>query len=141
MMLSGRKTTRRQFVSRSALLTGGAGLGLNFTTMDVVAESGTENAFSSYQKRRRDSLWGLLGDLPWQHDPASPKVVRTEEHDLYTLQRLILDLNGIEPVPALLLIPKRLRRPAPGLLFIHWHAGMYELGKEQLLRGTNVQPP
>lgn len=140
MVLSGRKTTRRQFVSRSALLTGGVGLGLNFTNMDVVAESEAENAFSAYQKRRRDALWGLLGDLPWQHDPASPKVVSTEEHDLYTLQRLILDLNGIEPVPALLLIPKRLQRPAPGLLFIHWHAGMYGLGKEQLLRGTNVQP-
>lgn len=26
------------------------------------------------------------------------------------------------------------------MLFIHWHAGQYDLGKEQLLRGTNVQP-
>src|SRR5579859_6669522 len=140
MVLLGRKTTRRQFVSRSALLTGAVGLGLNFTNMDIVAESETENVFSSYQKRRRDALWGLLGDLPWQHDPSPPKVVGTEEHDHYTLQRLVLDVNGIEPVPALLLIPKRLQRPAPGLLFIHWHAGMYDSGKEQLLRGTNVQP-
>jgi len=99
-----------------------------------------DEAFVSYQKRRREDLWGLLGDLPWQHEPAPPKLVRTEEHDGYTLQRLVLDLNGIEPVPALLLIPKRLQRPAPGLLFIHWHAGMYDLGKEQLLRGTSVQP-
>jgi len=105
-----------------------------------VAESETEGGFSSYQKRRREALWGLLGDLPWQHEPGPPRVVRREEHDGYTLERLILDLNGVEPVPALLLIPKRPSRPAPGLLFIHWHAGMYELGKEQLLRGTNVQP-
>jgi len=140
MATSGRKTTRRQFVSRSALLTGGVGLGLNSTMKNVVAESETDDAFSSYQKRRRDALWGLLGDLPWQHEPAPPKVVRTEDHEHYNLHRLILDLNGIEPVPALLLIPKRLQRPAPGLLFIHWHAGMYDLGKEQLLRGTNVQP-
>src|SRR6201994_4420980 len=140
MAISEHKTTRRQFLSRTALLTGGIGVGLKSTTRNAVAKSETENAFSAYQSRRREALWGLLGDLPWQHEPAPPKVVRTEEHDQYTLQRLVLDLNGIEPVPALLLIPKRLKRPAPGLPFIHWHAGMYGLGKEQLLKGTGVQP-
>jgi hypothetical protein len=135
----GRKTTRRQFVSRTALLSGGIGLGLNSTDTNALPESETDNVFSSYQNSRREALWGLLGDLPWQHEPALPKVVRSEDHEHYTLQRLVLDLNGIEPVPALLLIPKRLEGPAPGLLFIHWHAGMYDLGKEQLLRGTNVQ--
>jgi len=140
MATAGRKTTRRQFVSRTALLSGGIGLGLNSMNTNAIAESATDNAFTSYQNLRREALWGLLGDLPWQHEPAPPKVVRTEEHDSYTLQRLVLDLNGIEPVPAVLLIPKRLKRPAPGLLFIHWHAGMYDLGKEQLMRGTNVQP-
>jgi len=140
MTSSGRTTTRRQFVSQAALLTGGLGVGLNPTMFKAMTESEKDDAFSSYQKRRREDLWGLLGDLPWQHAPAAPKVGRTEEHDGYTLQRLVLDLNGIEPVPALLLIPKRLQRPAPGLLFIHWHAGMYDLGKEQLLRGTSVQP-
>ena len=140
MASPGQNTTRRQFVTRSALLTGGVGLGLNSITEVAVASSESGNAFSSYQKLRREALWGLLGDLPWQHEPAPPKLVRTEDHDQYTLHRLVMDLNGIEPVPALLMIPKQLQRPAPGLLFIHWHAGMYDLGKEQLLRGTNVQP-
>ncbi|HEV2425500.1 MAG TPA: alpha/beta hydrolase family protein [Terriglobia bacterium] len=98
------------------------------------------NEFAAYQESRRGELWGLLGDLPWQHQPAPPRVVRTEKHEGYTLQRLTLDLNGVEPVPALLLIPDRRQHPAPGLLFIHWHAGMYDLGKEQLLQGTKVQP-
>lgn len=139
MKISGPKnTTRRQFLSRSALFTGGISLGLNSAPVNLGAETNTE--FSSYQQRRRADLWGLLGDLPWQHEPAPPKLVSREEHDQFTLERLVLDLNGIEPVPALLLIPKRLQRPAPGLLFIHWHAGMYGLGKEQLLKGTSVQP-
>ena len=131
-------TTRRQFVSRSALLTGGISLGLNSISSDLIAE--TEAPFSAYQQRRRADLWGLLGDLPWQHEPAPPKLVRTEEHENYTIERLVLDLNGIEPVPALLLIPKRLKQPAPGALFIHWHAGQYGLGKEQLLKGASAQP-
>ena len=130
--------TRRQFVSGSALLTGGISLGLNSVASNLVAE--TETAFSAYQQRRRADLWGLLGDLPWQHEPAPPKLVSRGEHDKYTLERLVLDLNGIEPVPAVVMIPKKLKRPAPGLLFIHWHAGMYGLGKEQLFNGTDVQP-
>jgi dienelactone hydrolase len=97
-------------------------------------------AFAAYQKRRRQALWGLLGDLPWQHEAAPPKLLRTEDHGTYVLERLVLDLNGIEPVPALLLLPKRRPKRAPGLLFIHWHGGMYDLGKEQLLRGVDVQP-
>jgi dienelactone hydrolase len=117
---------------------GGASLGLNSVVGNLAAE--TESTFSAYQQRRRADLWGLLGDLPWQHEPAPPKLVRTEDRDTYMIQRLVLDLNGIEPVPALLLIPKGLKQPAPGVLFIHWHGGMYGLGKEQLLQGTSVQP-
>ena len=56
------------------------------------------------------------------------------------MERLVLDLNGIEPVPALMSIPHKRQRPAPGLLYIHWHGGMYDLGKEQLLRGVQAQP-
>jgi acetyl esterase/lipase len=97
-------------------------------------------SFTQFQQRRRKELWSLLGDLPWQHTPGAPRVVATEKHDGYTLQRLVLDLNGIEPVPALLLIPDKRLSPAPGLLYIHWHGGMYDLGKEQLLRGVDVQP-
>jgi dienelactone hydrolase len=95
--------------------------------------------FTSFQERRRKELWSLLGDLPWQHQAAKPKLVSTEKHEGYTLERLILDLNGIEPVPALLLIPDKRQTPAPGLLYIHWHGGMYGLGKEQLLRGVDAQ--
>ena len=96
--------------------------------------------FAAFQERRRKELWGLLGDLPWQHKPGPPKVLKKEKHDGYTLERLVLDLNGVEPVPALLLIPDKLQKPAPGLLFIHWHGGMYDLGKEQLLVGDDAQP-
>ena len=82
----------------------------------------------------------MLGDLPWQHRPGPAKLLKTEKHDGYTLERLVLDLNGEEPVPALLLVPDKRQTPAPGLLYIHWHAGMYGLGKEQLLKGVEVQP-
>ena len=96
--------------------------------------------FADYQARRRQELWGLLGQLPWSHRPGPPKLVKTEKREGYTLQRLELDLNGVEPVPAILLLPDRRPKRAPGLLFIHWHGGMYDLGKEQLLVGADAQP-
>jgi dienelactone hydrolase len=133
------RTSRRGFLSQAAAVAAMEAA----VSQSVEASASTAadmNDFIIYQERRRQALWGLLGDLPWQHQPGPPQVIRTEDHGDYTLTRLVLDLNGVEPVPALLLIPKRLRSPAPGLLFIHWHAGMYDLGKEQLIRGTTVQP-
>jgi hypothetical protein len=126
---------RREFLKSTgtALATG--------TTMATSANSDQPRGqFQAFQARRRKELWSLLGDLPWQHQPGPPQVVKTEKHDGYTLQRLVLDLNGLEPVPALLLIPDKLQKSAPGMLFIHWHGGMYDLGKEQLLVGADAQP-
>ncbi len=101
----------------------------------------TSREFAGFQQSRRKKLWGLLGDLPWDHKPAPPKLVKTEKRDGYTLERLVFDFNGLEPVPGILLIPDRRQKRAPGLLYIHWHGGMYDLGKEQLLKGVKVQPP
>ena len=100
----------------------------------------SNKSFPAYQERRRKELWTLLGDLPWQHVPQPAKLVGREEHEGYTLERLVLDLNGVEPVPAVMLIPHKRRTPAPGLLYVHWHGGMYDLGKEQLLKGVEAQP-
>ena len=105
-----------------------------------LAPDESTTSFAEYQEKRRKELWGLVGDLPWQHRPGPAKVISKEDHEGYTLERLVLDLNGIEPVPAILLIPKKRRERAPGLLYIHWHAGMYELGKEQLWKGVEQQP-
>jgi dienelactone hydrolase len=131
--------TRREFVQSC---TAAVAWGASGTKASVSDEAkGSPSAFSAYQVQRRKELWSLLGDLPWQYRPSPPKLIKTEKHDGYTLQRLVLDLNGIEPVPALLLIPDKRQSPAPGLLYIHWHGGMYGLGKEQLLLGVDVQPP
>lgn len=130
--------SRRDLMIGSAALAGS--VAMRGADLPVVPPQPGED-FGSYQQRRRRELWNLLGDLPWNHQPAPPRLVRTEKHEGYTLERWELDLNGLEPVPAILLIPDRRQPSAPGLLFIHWHAGQYDLGKEQLLRGTEVQPP
>ena len=133
-------STRREFFSTSAMLlaSGMASDGSVLFRGNPAASDG--DSFAAYQERRRKELWDLLGDLPWEHTPSPPKLVTREEHGDYTLERWVLDLNGIEPVPALLLIPHKRQNPAPGMLYIHWHAGMYGLGKEQLVAGVKAQP-
>ena len=85
-------------------------------------------------------LWSLLGDLPFNHRPKTPRLMKTEKGHGYTLEHLELDLNGVEPVPALLLIPDKRQQRAPGLLYIHWHGGTYPTGKMELLTGQKVLP-
>ena len=96
--------------------------------------------FETKQQAQREALWALLGDLPCPRVPVLAKLIRSEKHRGYTIERLVLHLSNVEPVPAVLLIPDRRQNPAPGLLFLHWHGDMYDLGKEQLLQGTSVQP-
>lgn len=125
---------RRDFLKRS-------GAALAFGAGQVMGKQQTFQEFTRYQRERRKLLWGLLGDLPWDHKPGPARLIRTEQHDGYRLERLVLDLNGIEDVPAIVLIPEKRQKRAPGLLYIHWHGGMYDLGKEQLLKGVSAQPP
>jgi len=132
---------RRRFLKQSAaILAWKGGTPLKADTPRRKSAAALQ-AFSTHQAKRRKELWSLLGDLPWKHKPGPPKLVAREKHEGFTIERLVLDLNGIEPVPALLLIPDKRQKRAPGLLYIHWHGGMYDLGKEQLLAGVKAHPP
>jgi hypothetical protein len=95
--------------------------------------------FSAYQKSQREKLLALLGDLP-SHKAEPPRLVRKEQHDGYTLEYLDFDFNGIERVPGILLIPDKLVRKAPCMLYCHAHFGTYHIGKEELLTGREVMP-
>src|SRR5262249_9488134 len=126
----------RSFLHRSAaLLSSGAGL-----AMTAPAAPLSNEEFAALQAKRRKELWGLLGELPAPRPPKA-KVLQTEKRPGYALEHLDLDLNGIESVPACLLLPDKRPTPAPGLLYIHWHGGNYPVGKEELLVGQKVLAP
>ena len=95
------------------------------------------------QAAERELLWSLLGDLPDRNRPISAETVLVEEREDYVLEKLVLDLNGIEPVPAFFVKPKgSAGEPRPTILYNHWHAGQYDLGKRELLEGNKgLQDP
>jgi len=106
---------------------------------------------------RRRALYALLGDLPPRNRPVGARLIAEEEREHYTLEVLLLDLNGIEPVPAYFTRPHPPSQPLPGLaavaqepraeaasdpsarwpvvLYNHAHGGDYVLGKDEFLRG------
>jgi pimeloyl-ACP methyl ester carboxylesterase len=83
---------------------------------------------------RRQELYNLLGDLPSNED-INCKLIAVEEREHYILEKLLLDLNGLEKVPAYFVRPKE-KGPFPVVLFNHSHGGFYHLGKDELLNGN-----
>jgi hypothetical protein len=93
---------------------------------------------------RRQELYALLGPLPEVQGPPAARLVAREEHAGYVLEKLVLDLNGIEDVPAYLALPHRFAAtPFPVVVYNHSHGRNFDLGKNELLRGTGVsqKPP
>lgn len=95
------------------------------------------------QESERQALYALLGDLPPRDRAISAQVVDRAERDEYLLEKLALDLNGVEDVPAYLVKPKHCDRPVPCILYNHAHGSAYDLGKDELIVGRDLlqEPP
>lgn len=90
----------------------------------------------------RALLYSLLGDLPPREQSIAATTVSTEEREDFTLERLLLDLNGLELVPAYFLKPLKGTEPHPTILYSHAHGGEFELGKDEVLLGRRqLQAP
>jgi hypothetical protein len=87
------------------------------------------------QDKQRKLLYNLLGDIPPRDRLIRSTVVEQSEQDGYILEKLLLDLNGIEPVPAYFVKPKNADQRIPCMLYNHAHGGNYLLGKDELLLG------
>ncbi len=86
----------------------------------------------------RRKLYSLLGDLPPRNRKISAELVCTEERDGYIIEKLMLDLNGFEPVPAYFVRPVKAGRSLPCILYNHAHGGNYVLGKDELINGRDA---
>lgn len=90
------------------------------------------------RERRRRQLYDLLGDLPDPANKVSATKLAEEKHNSYVLEKLLLDLNGLEVVPAYFVRPSGQDRPLPTILYNHAHGSDYALGKDELLAGRNA---
>lgn len=127
-------------MKRRTLLTAGAGSLLLDTPLTLSA-SATRTKTDG--KSRRQQLYGLLGKLPPRDRKVGAKLVSTEDRGTYTLEKLVLDLNGEEPAPAYFAKPKGITGKRPTVLFNHSHGGGYTIGKAEFIDGREYlgKPP
>lgn len=88
----------------------------------------------------RDKLFSLLGDRPHVKNPKH-QVLSEEKGDTFIVETLLLDLNGIESVPAYFIKPIDSEGPLPLVLFHHSHGGNYTLGRKEVLEGNHYLQP
>ena len=88
-------------------------------------------------QQRREQLYALLGDLPDRSRPIGATRIAEERRGSYVLEKLVLDLNGVESVPAYFVRPADRKGRLATILYNHYHGGQYDLGKDELLgRGS-----
>lgn len=88
------------------------------------------------KEQNREKLYDLLGDLPSRQAPIYSTLISREERENFTIETLLLDLNGIELVPAYFIHPKNNDSKTPVILYNHSHGGNYHVGKEELLNSA-----
>jgi hypothetical protein len=70
-------------------------------------------------------------------DRADSGARRREDRGSYLLEKLVLDLNGEQPVPAWFATPKNASGRRPTVLFNHSHGGGYQIGKAEFIDGRD----
>jgi dienelactone hydrolase len=97
-------------------------------------------AVKSPAERRRE-LYALLGRLPERDRPIKAEKLSEGDRDTYILESWRLDLNGLEPVPAIVARPRNGTGKMPAVLFNHSHGGGYTIGKKEFIEGRSYLQP
>ena len=84
-------------------------------------------------KAKRELLYSLLGDLPDRDRPIRAETVDETDCGSYVLENLRLDLNGVEPVPATVARPKGCAGKRPGVIYNHYHGGLFHIGRKEFV--------
>ncbi len=94
----------------------------------------TESSYNSIYKTN-DPLWQLLGDLP-TFSPIRSELLERKQQDGYRLETVLLELNGLEKVPASIALPLEGKGPYPLIIFNHSHGGNYTGGRRELIQSS-----
>ncbi len=127
----------------------GADLGSLWPTVQKLSESNRHSdsflagrfaTFPEFQAAARATLLELLHYRPAPVDP-SPEVLELVDCGEYTREKILFSTSPILRVPAYVLIPKNLKAPAPAIVDLHSHGGMFLFGKEKVVDlGTDNHP-
>ena len=101
--------------------------------------SGRFRTFAEFQSAARSQL---LDALLYQPAPVEPRAEELERVDCgdYIREKITFATSPVMRVPAYVLIPKNLKSPAPAIVDLHSHGGMFLFGKEKVIDLGNNHP-
>ncbi len=98
------------------------------------------NEWESKKAELRKTLKHHFGNLPLLFTPK-PEILYTKSQDGYTLEKFTFD-NGVgHTVYGYLVIPDKREKPAPAILYNHYHGGQYDNGKEEIFKSWPTDTP
>lgn len=107
---------------------------LSFLRDDVKGGGGKD--LERWQERARAKVIEHLFYAPPRVAPRSEVIRRTDRGD-HVQEDLTFQTTADVRVPATVLIPKAARLPAPGIVVLHDHGGMYAWGCEKVVEGED----
>jgi len=96
-------------------------------------------SLADWQPKARAKILELLFYDPPSVRPQPEIIRRTDRYD-YTEEYLTFQTTPDLRVPAYVLIPKKAQRPAPGIVALHSHDGVYLWGKEKIVENDEEHP-
>jgi len=124
----------------------GADLGTLFPDLEKIAASNPfalrfpSDRFKTYAEYRaasREKVFEVLSYKPPKVEPKAEVLERVDRGD-HVRERVIFSTTPWFRVPGYVLIPKGLKQPAPAIVDLHSHGGMFLFGKEKVSDlGTN----
>ncbi|HMD60698.1 MAG TPA: alpha/beta hydrolase family protein [Opitutaceae bacterium] len=102
------------------------------------AAPGSRQAWEARRGEIRSQLWILLGRMPPRPKVPKVEILSHEDRDDYVVEKFQFDNEAGSTVPGYLLLPKSPRGRLPAILYCHWHAGEYDLGKEELFQAKHT---
>lgn len=93
----------------------------------------------AWKAEARSKIFDALAYRPEQCPPGATILERVDKGE-YIRERLTFHTAPQVEVPAYLFIPKRAKRPAPAVLALHDHSGLYYWGKEHIVETDNEHP-
>ena len=101
--------------------------------------SGRFRSLAEFQSIARDKLLEMLLYSPERVD-ARPELLERVDCGDYIREKITFSTSPSMRVPAYVLIPKSLKVPAPAIVDLHSHGGMFLFGKEKVMDlGKNHQ--
>jgi dienelactone hydrolase len=94
---------------------------------------------AAWKRRARAKLLELLHYAPPACEPQPEVLERVDKGD-YVREKITFRTTPDIRVPAYVLVPKGLSKPAPGIVALHDHGGFYLWGKEKLVETEGENP-